>query len=590
MFYQRDTVEEVRQANDILSLVSSYVNLKKKGSSYFGLCPFHSEKSPSFSVRPERGMYHCFGCGKSGDVISFVMEYENYSFNEAVSFLADRAGIRLPEAKDSEEDKKKRSRREKLLAVNKEAGKYYYYALREPSGERGLNYLKNRGLTDDTMKAFGLGFARTGTNSLYRYLKGKGFDDGILSDSGIFNKDEKRGMTDKFWNRVIFPIMDIQNRIIGFGGRVMGDGEPKYLNSPETEIFDKGRNLYGLNFARKSRKKELIICEGYIDVITQHQAGFNQAVASLGTAFTPGQARLLGRYADEVLICYDSDGPGVKASIRVIGILREAGINSRVINLEPYKDPDELIRNLGAGEYQKRIDGAENSLYFEIRMEERGFDLKDPGSKTDFFKEVAKKLVRFEDALERDNYIEGISGKYGIKAESLSELVKKQAMIGESITVPDRPKPLKNEAAKEDNSIMAQKNLLTWMTDEPGIYEKAKKYITAEDFREGIYRTAAEGLFLQLEGGILNPAAILDAYQDESERSEIASVFNSDFSFELEEKDKEKTLKELILKVLEDSVNSLMREGVSDIRDMQLAVEKRRRLENIKKIFEKQDP
>ncbi len=587
MFYQREVVEEVRQANDILGLVSSYVSLKKKGSNYFGLCPFHSEKSPSFSVSPDRGMFHCFGCGKSGDAISFVMGYENYSFNEAVAFLADRAGIKLPEAKDSEEEKKKRSKRERLLAINKEAGRYYYYALREPSGERGLNYFKKRGLTDDTMRAFGLGFARTGTNSLYRYLKGKGFDDEILSESGIFNKDEKRGMTDKFWNRVIFPIMDIQNRIIGFGGRVMGDGEPKYLNSPETEVFDKGRNLYGLNFARKSRKRELIICEGYIDVITQHQAGFNQAVASLGTAFTQGQARLLGRYADEVLICYDSDGPGVKASIKVIGILRSAGLNSRVINLEPYKDPDELIRDLGASEYQKRIDEAENSFYFEARMEERNFDLKDPGSKTEFFKEVGKKIARFEDALERDNYIEGISEKYGIKAQSLSELVKKQAMIGESITIPDRPKPLKKETVKEDNSIMAQKNLLTWMIDEPGVYEKAKKYLTAEDFREGIYRTAAEGLFMQLEEGRLNPAAILDAYEDESDRAEMASVFNSDFNYALDERDKDKTLRELILRVLEDNTNDLMMKGASDVQTMQLAMEKRRRLEDIKKIFEK---
>ena len=243
MIYPPGVIEEVRQANNIVDLISSYVSLKKKGSSYFGLCPFHSEKSPSFSVSPGKQMFHCFGCGKSGDAISFVMEYEDYSFPEALQHLADRAGIRLPEAEVSAEERREQSFRERLYQVNKEAGRYYYYALRDRSGEKGLTYLKGRGLSDATMRAFGLGYAKTGTNNLYQYLRGKGFDDDLLTKSGIFNRDERRGMTDKFWNRVIFPIMDIRNRIIGFGGRVMGAGEPKYLNSPETEIFDKGRNL-----------------------------------------------------------------------------------------------------------------------------------------------------------------------------------------------------------------------------------------------------------------------------------------------------------------------------------------------------------
>ena len=397
MMYPPGVIEEVRQANNIVDLISSYVSLKKKGSNYFGLCPFHSEKSPSFSVHPVKQMFHCFGCGKSGDAISFVMEYEDYSFPEAVQYLADRAGIKLPESEESPEERRKQSFRERLYQVNKEAGRYYYYALRDRSGEKALAYLKGRGLLDNTMRAFGLGYAKTGTNNLYQYLRGKGFDDDLLSKSGIFNRDERRGMTDKFWNRVIFPIMDIRNRIIGFGGRVMGAGEPKYLNSPETEIFDKGRNLYGMNLVRSSRKKEIILCEGYLDVITLHQAGFDQAAASLGTSFTPAQARLLGKYSKEVLLSYDSDGPGINAALRAIGILREAGINCRVIDMRPYKDPDEFIKAEGSEAYQKRIDEALNSFFFELDRVRERFDLKDPAGKTEFFREAASMLLRFED-------------------------------------------------------------------------------------------------------------------------------------------------------------------------------------------------
>ena len=583
MFYPPEVIEEVREANNILDLISSYVSLKKKGSNYFGLCPFHSEKSASFSVRPDKQMFHCFGCGKSGNVFSFVMEYENYSFTEAVEFLADRAGITLPEPTRNDEERKAASLREMLLSVNKEAGKYYFYALRDKAGERALHYLKNRGLSDDTIRAFGLGFAQTGTNNLYLYLRSKGFDDGLLARSGIFNVDEKRGMTDKFWNRVIFPIMDIQNRIIGFGGRVMGEGKPKYLNSPETEIFDKGRNLYGLNIARTSRKKELIICEGYMDVISLHQAGFSQAVASLGTSLTQAQAKLLSRYADEILLSYDSDEAGVRAALRAIGILREAGLRCRVINMRPYKDPDEFVKNLGEEAYQKRIEEAQNSFFYEVEREEERFDLKDPAGKTSFFKEVAQKLLRFQDPLERDNYLEGISDRYQIRAESLAELVKKQAVLSENITVSERPKRTGvKEKEGGEKELKAQKRLLTWLVDEPSIYPTVKKYLAPEDFSEGLYQDVAQALFQQLAEGELNPSVILDHYSDEKERAEAALLFNSEESFEIDAKEKDKALRTLILRIFEDSANALMKKSGGDIRLMQLSIDKKKRLENIK--------
>ena len=343
MYYPEELIEEVRTRNDIVEVISGYVRLQKKGSNYFGLCPFHNEKSPSFSVSPGKQMYYCFGCGAGGNVITFLMEYENQTFPEAVRTLAQRAGIALPEADDSKEARQADSRRAKLLEINKEAAKYFYYQLRTERGSVGMEYLRKRELSDETMNHFGLGYANKYSNDLIQYLKSKGYSEDLIRDAGLCNVDEKHGMYDKFWNRVMFPIQDINHRVIGFGGRVMGDGKPKYLNSPETEIFDKSRNLYGLNFARTSRKGNVILCEGYMDVIAMHQAGFTQAVASLGTAFTSGQASLLRRYANEILLSYDSDGAGVNAALRAIGILKEAGMTGRVINLEPYKDPDEFI-------------------------------------------------------------------------------------------------------------------------------------------------------------------------------------------------------------------------------------------------------
>ena len=310
--YASEVIDEVVSRSDIVDIISGYIKLKKNGSSYVGLCPFHNEKSPSFSVSPGKQLYHCFGCGVGGNVITFVMEYENYTFLEAVKYLADKAGMQLPETSYSEEEKKNRDLKAKLLEINKIAATYYYHQLKAENGKIGLSYLQKRGLSDTTINRFGLGYAGQTGNALYQYLKSKGYDDALLKETGLFTYE--RGIHDKFWNRVMFPIMDINNKVIGFGGRVMGDAKPEYLNSPETKLFDKSRNLYGLNAARISRKSNMIICEGYMDVISLHQAGFTQAVASLGTALTPGQAALMKRYTDNVLITYDSDAAGVKAA------------------------------------------------------------------------------------------------------------------------------------------------------------------------------------------------------------------------------------------------------------------------------------
>ena len=317
-------------------------------------------------MSPSKQMYHCFGCGVSGNVITFVMEYENYSFREAVEMLADRSGVKLPKMEYSKEAKAKADRKAALLEINKLAANYFYYQLKQPRGKIGYDYLVKRKLTDETIRRFGLGFSNKISDDLYRYLKSKGYEDELLKDTGLVTIEE-RGARDKFWNRVMFPIMDVNSRVIGFGGRVLGDGEPKYLNSPETMLFDKSRNLYGLNYARTSRKKYMMLCEGYMDVISMHQAGYTNAVASLGTALTEQHAALLKRYTDQVILTYDSDGAGVKAALRAIPILKRAGISTKVLNMRPYKDPDEFMKNLGAEEFEKRIETARNSFLYEDR-------------------------------------------------------------------------------------------------------------------------------------------------------------------------------------------------------------------------------
>ena len=550
MFYPDELIEEVRSRNDIVDVISGYVHLQKKGANYFGLCPFHNEKSPSFSVSRSKQMYYCFGCGAGGNVFTFLMEYENDTFPEAVKALADRAGISLPEADESEEAKKEQGRRSRLLAINKEAAKYFYFQLRAKQGEPGLHYLRKRQLTDETIHRFGLGYANKTADDLVRYLKGKGYSEELIREAGLCNTDEKHGMYDKFWNRVMFPIEDINHRVIGFGGRVMGDGKPKYLNSPETPIFDKSRNLYGLNFARSSRKGNIILCEGYMDVIAMHQAGFNQAVASLGTAFTLGQAGLLKRYAKEVLLSYDSDGAGVKAALRAIGILKEAGLTGRVINLEPYKDPDEFIKNLGAEAFQERIDNAENSFLFEIRMLQREYDLNDPEKKTEFHRAVAKKLCEFPEEVERENYLEAVAEKYHIGFESLRKLVASTAASTGLARPVERPKSgIQKKSTPEDNVKKTQRLLLTWLAEEPQIYPKIAAFLSAEDFTEELYRKVADRLFENLARGEVNAAAIISMFPEEEEQREAAAIFNTSLVEPETKKEKEKALHDILVSV-----------------------------------------
>lgn len=586
-FYSDDLIEEVRSKNDIVDVIGGYVRLQKKGSTYFGLCPFHNEKTGSFSVSPHKQMFYCFGCGAGGNVFTFLMKYENFTFTEAMQALADRAGVDLPQQEMSAAAKREADRKTTLLEINKQAAKYFYSLLRNERGKKAYEYFKNRELSDETMKKFGLGYSDQYSDDLYRYLKKLGYDDNILKESGLVSIDEARGGHDKFWNRAMFPIMDVHNRVIGFGGRVMGDGEPKYLNSPETKIFDKSRNLYGLNIARSTRKNQLLLCEGYMDVIALHQAGFDNAVASLGTALTSGHASLLKRYTKEVYLTYDSDGAGTKAALRAIPILKEVGIVTKVINMQPYKDPDEFIKALGAEAYQERIDQAENSFMFEIRIMQMNYDMNDPESKTAFYNEIAKKLLGFEEELERNNYIQAVAEKYMIAFEDLRRLVNNLAIKGGIVKAPAKLKTGINEnKKKEDGMKQSQKLLLTWLIEDTKLFSKIQGLITPEDFTTELYNKVALMLFEQYEKeNMVNPAKIVSAFSQEEEQREIAELFNARIHQVETHSDMEKALKETIIRIKQNSINYRSNNlDPTDLNGLMKVVEDKRALEQLEKL------
>ena len=623
MYYPDEVIEEVRMKNDIVDVISGYVKLQKKGANYFGLCPFHNEKSPSFSVSPGKQMYYCFGCGAGGNVLTFVMEYENYTFQEALQSLADRAGVTLPKMEYSKEAREQAEFRARLLEVNKLAANYFYYQMKQPQGKIAYEYFHDkRKLTDETMLRFGLGYSNKTSDDLYRFLKEKGYDDAFLSQTGLVTIEE-RGGRDKFWNRVMFPIMDVNNRVIGFGGRVMGDGEPKYLNSPETKLFDKSRNLYGLNYARTTREKYMLVCEGYLDVISMHQAGFTNAVASLGTAFTSQHAGVLKRYTDQVILTYDSDGAGIKAALRAIPILRDAGISARVLNMKPYKDPDEFIKNMGADAFKERIAQAKNSFLFEIDVLKRNYQLEDPEQKTKFYQETAKKLLQFGEPLERDNYIQAVSREQMIKEEELRQLVNRLGMqmglkAGDSYREdasgrnvisrengsgpgndmgrpedggnPYEGQAAQNQAAikktgrkqeREDGIRRSQRLLLTWLIENPALFDKIKGIITADDFVEDLYHQVAVMVFEGHEAGNVNPAGILSRFiNDEDQYKEVAALFNASLKESLNNEEQKKAFAETVMKVRKNSLDTASR-NAKDIAQLQEIIKQQAALKQL---------
>ncbi len=581
MQYGKEILEEIRSRNNIVGVIGEYVHLKKTGANYMGLCPFHNEKSPSFSVSEAKQMYHCFGCGESGDVFSFLQKHESMTFPEAVKALAERGGVTLPEVEDTPETRARRAKQDVLMEINREAAVYYYRMLYSEHGKIGQNYFQKRELSSETMKSFGLGYAPVGSDNLVRYLRSKNYTDKQIIEAGLASYDEKRGTHDKFWNRVMFPIMNVNKKVIGFGGRVMGDGKPKYLNSPETMIFDKSRNLYGLCFAKNARAGNMILCEGYMDVIAMHQAGFTQAVASLGTAFTAGQAQILKRYTDTVILSYDSDGAGTKAALRAIGILRDVGLKGRVLNLEPYKDPDEFIKALGREEFEQRLKKAENTFFFEVRILQRDVDMSDPDAKTAFYREIAKKLVEIREPIERENYLSAVAERFKIQPQALRDLVATEAAkgTGNENRVTTKPKSgIQSAGDKEDGKLKPQRVLLTWLAEMPEIYKTVKKYVTTEDFTDPLYKSVAEKVYQGLENDNLVPASIMRDFEQEEDQKKVAEIFNTTLLGTETSEERSKAVHDIIVDIKTASF-----EAVQGSLPLMETVERKKELENLRR-------
>ena len=590
MYYSEDVIAEVRQRSDIVDLVSSYVALKRRGRDYVGLCPFHSEKTPSFSVSPERQSFHCFGCGVGGNAISFVMQYENLSFPEALRFLASRAGMQLPEREPSAAEKYERSLKERLLEMHKLAATHFYQLLHTEEGKHAYQYLRQRGLSDETIRKFGLGFSSKRPGELYRFLKQRGYTDAELRESGLVTIEE-RGARDKFWNRVMFPIMDSNSRVIAFGGRVMGEGEPKYLNSPETKLFDKSRNLYGLNYARRTRADHVILCEGYMDVIALHQAGFANAVASLGTALTEQQVLHLKRTlstAAVAVLSYDSDNAGIKAARRAIPLLRGAGFTPKVLSMQPHKDPDEFIKALGREAYAERAENARNALLWEVDVIAKQHDLQDPAEKTAFYQETAALLCSFSEPLERNNYVDAVAREQMIPADALRDLVNRMgsAGVGQRSEQPQIRRETRTAAGKkvkESASEKSQKLLLGFMADEPQLFSQLSVWISESDFTHPFYRELATKLFAALRQGKADIATLLNDYvEDLDKEKQAAAIFHTNqFAEQLSAQERDRAIIDCIRSIKKDAADQRLRQSTS-AEELQAAMREKAELQRLK--------
>ena len=414
-------IDELVARSDIVDVVSDYVRLTQKGGSYWGLCPFHGEKTASFHVVPDRQLYHCFGCGKGGGVISFVMEMENLPYLDALRLLAKRANLEFPEG---DVDETARRRRGRLLALNKEAARYFHSQLWSPIGEEGLNYLRRRGLSKGTLTRFGLGYAPERWASLLNTMTQKGFSKSDLLEAGLAVSNKKGGIYDRFRDRVMFPIIDLRGDVIGFGGRVLGDGTPKYLNSPDTPVFNKSRNLFALNLAKSTKLGRIVLTEGYMDTISLYQAGFDCAVASLGTSLTADHAKLLSRFTKEVVICYDSDQAGVQAADRAIPLLEKTGLKVRVLRVTGAKDPDEYIKTYGPEAFGRLLDRSENYMEYNLDQLESKYDLNDPVQKAEYARAAAEMLARLDSPVEQEVFAAQVSQRTGVGKDAVLQEIK----------------------------------------------------------------------------------------------------------------------------------------------------------------------
>ncbi|MDI3534411.1 MAG: primase [Thermosediminibacterales bacterium] len=567
MKFSEDLLSEIRDKNDIVTVVSEYVSLKKSGKNYIGLCPFHSEKTPSFTVNPDKQMFYCFGCGVGGNVYTFIMQKEHMSFPEAVRFLAERAGIILPEEKEDPEYLEKLRLKKKFYEINRIAARYFYNCLvNSDQGVRALNYLKSRGISITTIKSFGIGYSLPDWEDLICYLKAKGYKETTLEKAGLAIK-RKNGeeFYDRFRGRIMFPIFDIQNNIIGFGGRVLDDSKPKYLNSPETEVYNKRKNLYGLNFVKKHLVDDrILIVEGYMDVISLHQYGIKQAVASLGTSLTSEQAKLLRRYVKNVVVAYDADTAGISATLRGMDILKNAGLNVKVVMLPKGSDPDEYIRRFGKEAFLEKVDKAYSLIDFKIKHLENQFDLKNLQGRVNFLNRVVPIISEIDNEIEKDAYIKKLSQKLNITEESIRLELKKTSKTlpvngfkhNKGIKWNDNKERLK--IITQSANIKAERDLINLMITDKSYYKRIFQEIDIDFFSDEDHKQIIKAISKGYENkNNLNSSEVIDYLEDERLIRKASLIFSGEVFFTETERVLQDCIKTLKTHKLNKRIQSL---------------------------------
>lgn len=579
--YSDELLEEIRNNNDIVDIISQYVVLKRSGRNFFGLCPFHKEKSPSFSVSPDKQIFHCFGCGAGGNVFHFLSKIENINFVESVGILAERAGIQLPTL-DNAEDTKKQLIKSKVYEINTIAAEFYHENLYKPSSKIAQEYVKKRRMDNKTLKTFNIGYAGN-FDELYKELVKRGYTEEEMLASSLILKNNNGQFLDRFRKRFMIPIKDVRDRVIAFGGRVLDDSKPKYINSPENIVYSKGRNLFGLNVAKRNSMDKIIVVEGYMDAISLYQRGITNVVASLGTALTEHQGRLLGKYAKQIIIGYDADGAGQAATMRGLEILQNLGYDVRVLQLDDpnCKDPDEYVIKNGTGRFNKCVDNSISLVEFKVKMLKKSLNINTASDKIKFLNEVSKILSKVENDIEKEIFIERISKEYEVSKEAIyAQTNKLQYSDSKGSKVLERNiahiKPKKQESEEINEALIKRENMVLalLLNEETNAYSSLKNVISENDFKYEINRKIAEILYDEFEKGNINISSILDKIKDEEILNQITKIMAADYNITdinkaiidiLNIYEKEKTInkKSQILRKLEDT--NLTKEEIASL-------------------------
>ena len=578
--YSEELIDEIRNSNDIVDIISQYVILKRSGRNFFGLCPFHKEKTPSFSVSPDKQIFHCFGCGAGGNVIHFISKIENVDFKESLEILADRAGIKLPTLENNV-DSKRLELKEKVYEINKLVAMYYHETLYKPQAKPAQEYVKKRKLDNKALKEFCIGYAEN-ANVLYKLLKEKGFtEEEILASDLVIKKGNN--YVDRFKNRLIFPIQDIRNRFIAFGGRVLDNSLPKYINSPENIVYSKARNLYGLNVAKNTKTRKLIIVEGYMDTVSLHQRGIDNVVASCGTALTEAQGRLLRKYAEKVIISYDSDSAGQAATLRGLEILNNLGCDIRILQMEGAKDPDEYVIKYGNGRFNDLVENAISLVEFKIKVLKKGLNMENTNDKIKFMNEIAKILGGVDNKIEQEIYIDKISSDYNISKEAIYAQINKNeysnnkgAKILESSSI--RKPTIKRQEKEINPELEKRENIIISLLIDGGeeVYNKIKDIINPNDFKSEANQKIMRKLYEEFEKGNSNINSLVDMFADDEQVvNALTGIMADDYEIE----DNKKALDDVINNYQKEKLMARRNEIIQSLNNANLDKEKANELE-----------